>query len=57
MKGKVITVKKMADRILKQNKIPGCERLTRPEEIKALSKYLRNIKEIINGACVIVIKI
>ena len=35
----------MADKILRQNKIPGCERLTRPEEIKALSKYLRNIKE------------
>ena len=35
----------MAEKILKQNKIPGCERLTRPEEIKALSKYLRNIKE------------
>ena len=34
----------MADKILKQNKIPGCERLTRPEEIKALSKYLRHIK-------------
>ena len=33
------------NRILKQNKIPGCERLTRPEEIKALSKYLRNIRE------------
>ncbi len=37
----------MADKILKQNKIPGCERLTRPEEIKALSKYLGNIKEVL----------
>ena len=35
----------MAD-ILKQNKIPGREQLTRPEEIDALSKYLGNIKEI-----------
>ena len=38
----------MADKILKQNKIPGCERLTRPEEIEALSKYLRNIKEVLS---------
>ena len=36
----------MADKILKQNKIPGCDRLTRPEEIAALSRYLRNIREI-----------
>ena len=27
------------------DKIPGCERLTRPEEIKGLSKYLGAIKE------------
>ena len=33
------------DKILRQNKIPGCERLTRPEEIAALSKYLKKIKE------------
>ena len=36
----------MADKILKQNKIPGCDRLTRPEEIAALSRYLKNIREI-----------
>ena len=30
--------------LLKQNKIPGCDQLTRPEEIKALSKYLKNIR-------------
>jgi len=35
----------MAD-ILKQNKIPGREQLTRPSEISALSKYLGNIKKI-----------
>ena len=28
------------------DKIPGCERLTRPEEIKGLSKYLGNIREV-----------
>lgn len=33
------------DKILRQNKIPGCERLTRPEEIAALSKYLKKIKQ------------
>ena len=32
--------------ILKQNKIPGCDQLTKPEEIKALSKYLRSIKKV-----------
>ena len=32
--------------ILSQNKIPGCDQLTRPEEIKALSKYLGNIKKV-----------
>lgn len=37
----------MAD-ILKQNKIPGREQLTRPSEIDALSKYLGHIKEIQN---------
>lgn len=35
----------MAD-ILKQNKIPGREQLTRPDEISALSKYLGNIRKI-----------
>ena len=30
--------------ILKQNKIPGCDQLTRPEEVKALSKYLKSIR-------------
>lgn len=32
-------------KITKTDKIPGCERLTRPEEIKGLSKYLGAIKE------------
>ena len=32
--------------ILKQNKIPGCDQLTRPEEIKALSKYLKSIRKV-----------
>lgn len=32
--------------IRKTNKIPGCEQLTRPEEIAALSKYLGEIKKI-----------
>lgn len=32
-------------KITSSNKIPGCERLTRPEEIKALSKYLGAIRE------------
>jgi len=32
--------------IRKTNKIPGCEQLTRPEEIAALSKYLGEIKRI-----------
>ena len=35
----------MEDKILTQNKIPGCNQLTRPEEIKALSKYLKNIRK------------
>ena len=30
--------------ILKRNKIPGCDQLTRPEEVKALSKYLKSIR-------------
>lgn len=34
------------DKILRQNKIPGCDELTRPEEIKALSKFLRHIKDV-----------
>ena len=33
------------DKILGQNKIPGCEKLTRPEEIAALSKYLKKVKQ------------
>lgn len=36
----------MANNILKQNKIPGSEQLTRPEEIGALSKYLGEIKKV-----------
>lgn len=32
--------------ILKQNRIPGCDQLTRPEEISALSKYLGGIKKV-----------
>lgn len=32
--------------IKKSNKIPGCEQLTRPEEIAALSKYLGEIKRV-----------
>ena len=34
------------DKILRQNKIPGCDELTRPEEIKALNKFLRHIKDV-----------
>ena len=34
------------DKILRQNKIPGCDELTKPEEIKALSKFLRKVKEV-----------
>ena len=34
------------DKILRDNKIPGCDELTKPEEIKALSKYLRKIKDV-----------
>ena len=32
--------------ILKQNKLPGCDQFNRPEEIKALSKYLGHIKKV-----------
>ena len=32
-------------RILKENKLPGTEKLTRPEEISILSKYLGELKE------------
>ena len=32
--------------ILKQNKLPGCDQFTRPEEIKALSKYLGHIRKV-----------
>ena len=37
---------KIEKNILSQNKIPGCDQLTRPEEIKALSKYLGSIKKV-----------
>ena len=37
---------KIETSVLSQNKIPGCDQLTRPEEIKALSKYLGNIKKV-----------
>lgn len=37
---------KIEKSILSQNKIPGCDQLTRPEEIKALSKYLGQIKKV-----------
>ena len=37
---------KIEKSILSQNKIPGCDQLTRPEEIKALSKYLGNIRKV-----------
>ena len=37
---------KIEKSVLSQNKIPGCDQLTRPEEIKALSKYLGNIKKV-----------
>lgn len=30
----------------KKNKIPGCDRLTRPEEIEELKKYLRKVKDV-----------
>ena len=33
-------------KITSNDKIPGCERLTRPEEIKGLSKYLGAIREV-----------
>ena len=32
--------------ILKQNKLPGCDQFTRPEEIKSLSKYLGHIRKV-----------
>ena len=36
----------MDEEIKKQNKIPGsCEQYTKPEEIKALNKYLRKLKK------------
>ena len=36
----------MDEEIRKQNKIPGsCEQFTKPEEIKALNKYLRKLKK------------
>lgn len=34
------------NKILRENKIPGCDEMTKPEEIKALSKYLKKIKEV-----------
>jgi len=36
----------METEIQKSNKIPGCEQLTKPEEITALSKYLGYIKKV-----------
>jgi len=36
----------MDTNIKKDNKIPGCDQLTRPDEIAALSKYLGEIKKI-----------
>ena len=35
----------MDERLNRSNKLPGSEKLTRPEEIKQLSKYLKSIKE------------
>ena len=35
----------LENKISKKNKIPGCDQLTRPEEIQALSKYLGEIKK------------
>ena len=32
-------------RILKENKLPGTEKLTRPEEISIMSKYLGELKK------------
>lgn len=34
----------MENKISKNNKIPGCDQLTRPEEIQELSKYLGDLK-------------
>ena len=37
----------MSDKkIRSENKVPGCDRLTRPEEIQELSKYLKEVKEV-----------
>lgn len=36
----------MEDKIQNKNRIPGCDRLTQPYEIKALSKYLKSIKKV-----------
>ena len=33
-------------KIKSENKVPGCDRLTRPEEIQELSKYLKEVKEV-----------
>jgi hypothetical protein len=35
----------MDERLNKSNRLPGSEKLTRPEEIGQLSKYLKSIKE------------
>lgn len=35
----------LENKISKKNKIPGCDQLTRPEEIQALSKYLGEIRK------------
>ena len=39
-------MKNSMDGIKNNNKIPGSERMTRPEEISALSKYLGNIRKV-----------
>ena len=39
----------LENNILGTNKIPGSEKFTRPEEIKALSKYLGNIRKVQNN--------
>ena len=35
----------MDERLSRSNRLPGSEKLTRPEEIGQLSKYLKSIKE------------
>ena len=36
----------MDERLSRSNRLPGSEKLTRPEEIGQLSKYLKSIKEV-----------